>query len=187
MPTFLAEPLRQYGSRQATGSAGKADQAEQTSYSTINRGGGTATATLLVPPQAVHTVRAPPYLGHVQVHFVPVEVGVVGRRHREVHPEGRPVEHLHAVPHDGHLVERRLPVEDDDVVVPKVPLHRVAVLQGQAVFIAHEPEVHAHTVVPHDVPSCGIGVVGIYFFGEGGGREIVIKKMKNEKRKMNWN
>ena len=34
------------------------------------------------------------YLGNVQVHLVPVEVGVVGRRHRQVHPERRPVQHL---------------------------------------------------------------------------------------------
>ena len=87
----------------------------------------------------------------MQVHLVAVEVGVVGRRHRQVHPERRPVQHLDAVAHDGHLVQRRLPVEDDDVVVPQVSLHRVAVLQGQAVLVPDESEVHAHSVVANDV------------------------------------
>lgn len=56
------------------------------------------------------------------------------------------------MPHDGHLVERRLSVEDDDVVVSEVPLHRVPVLQGEAILVAHKAEVHPDPVVSHDVP-----------------------------------
>ena len=59
--------------------------------------------------------------------------------------------YLNAVAHDGHLVKRRLPVEDDDVIVPQVSLHGVAVLQGEAVLVADEPQVHPDAIMSHDV------------------------------------
>ena len=43
-------------------------------------------------------------LRDVQVHLVPVEVGVVGAGVAEVHPERGPGQHLHPVAHHSHLV-----------------------------------------------------------------------------------
>ena len=43
-----------------------------------------------------------------------------------------------AVGHDGHPVQRGLPVEEHDVAVLQVPLHRVAHLQrSRALFIKY--------------------------------------------------
>ena len=64
----------------------------------------------------------------VQVHLVPVEVGVVGTGVAEVHPEGGPGQHLDPVAHHTHLVEGGLSVEDHQVAVPHVSLHLVAAL-----------------------------------------------------------
>lgn len=57
------------------------------------------------------------------------------------------------MPHDGHLVQGGLSVEDDDVIVSQVPLHRVSVLQRKAVLVSHESEIYAHAVVSHDIPG----------------------------------
>lgn len=62
-------------------------------------------------------------LGHVQVHLVAVEIGVVRRRAGQVHPEGGPGQHLHPVSHHTHLVQRRLTIENYQVAVADVPLH----------------------------------------------------------------
>ena len=50
-------------------------------------------------------------LGHVQVHLVTVEIGVVRRRIAQVHTERRPWQYLHLVTHHTHFVQRRLTVE----------------------------------------------------------------------------
>ena len=65
----------------------------------------------------------------MQVHLVAVEVGVVGTGVAQVHSEGRPGQDLDLVAHHTHLVERRLPVEDDEIAVADVTLHSVAALQ----------------------------------------------------------
>ena len=55
-----------------------------------------------------------------QVHLVAVEVGVVRRRDGQVQSERRVVQDFDAMRHDRHLVERRLAVEDDQVVVSQM-------------------------------------------------------------------
>jgi len=90
-------------------------------------------------------------LHHVQVHLVAVEVGVVRRRHGEVEAEGGVGHDLDPVRHDGHLVQRRLPVEHDDVPVLDHPLHLVAVLE--VLLHARHAQVEPHPVGADDVPS----------------------------------
>eukprot|EP00959_Pyramimonas_sp_CCMP1952_P413652 8667311-Pyramimonas_sp.AAC.3 len=62
-------------------------------------------------------------LRHMHVHLVAVEVGVVRARHRQVEAEGGVGHHAHAVAHDGHLVQRGLPVEEHHVPGLQMPLH----------------------------------------------------------------
>ena len=88
-------------------------------------------------------------LRHVHVHLVPVEVGVVRRGHREVEPEGRVRQDLHAVPHDGHLVQARLPVEQHRIAVVEVALHLVPELQVP--LLLQEPQVYPLAVLVDDV------------------------------------
>ena len=83
----------------------------------------------------------------MHVHFVAVEVGVVGRCYREVHAERRPRQHLDSMAHHGHFVERRLPIEDDYVSVAHVSLNSVARLKvevGDARMVA---EIYARAVL----------------------------------------
>ena len=90
-------------------------------------------------------------LREVHVHLVPVEIGVVRRRHGDVHPE-RGVRHdAHAVAHDGHLVQGGLAVEQHAVAVDHVPLHPVPVLQPLFALLLQEPQVHALPVLADDV------------------------------------
>ena len=56
-------------------------------------------------------------LEDVQVHLVAIEVRVVGRADAEVQPERLPRHDPHGVRHHAHPVQRRLPVEQDDVAV----------------------------------------------------------------------
>ena len=72
-------------------------------------------------------------LQRVQVHLVAVKVRVVGRRARQVEPEGAPRHDAHAVAHDGGPVQRGLAVEEDLVAVLEGPLHLPARLQTQVV------------------------------------------------------
>ena len=69
-------------------------------------------------------------LRYVQVHLVPVEVGVVGRGVAQVHAEGGPREDLHLVAHHTHLVEGGLTVEHNKVAVSDVTLN----LKGREIF-----------------------------------------------------
>ncbi|GIX62912.1 secretin receptor [Babesia caballi] len=63
-------------------------------------------------------------LRQVQVHLVSVEVRVVGVAVHVVEPEDLLVrQHLHEVPHDPGLVQRRLPVHQHHVAVQDVPVH----------------------------------------------------------------
>ena len=62
-------------------------------------------------------------LDDVEVHLVTVKVRVVGGTDTEVEPEGLTLIHdLDTVGHHGHPVQRRLPVEQDDVSVHELPL-----------------------------------------------------------------
>jgi len=60
-------------------------------------------------------------LRDVQVHLIAVEVSIVRCSTTQVQPERRPVKDFDLVSHDAHLVQRRLTVEQDDVVVTEVP------------------------------------------------------------------
>mmetsp|Transcript_26653 Transcript_26653/g.68861 ORF Transcript_26653/g.68861 Transcript_26653/m.68861 type:complete len:274 (-) Transcript_26653:1343-2164(-) len=63
-------------------------------------------------------------LGAVEVHLVPVEVRVVGVAVRVVHTDGLVLaEDLRPVGHDPRLVQGRLPVHQQRVPVPQVPVH----------------------------------------------------------------
>ena len=67
----------------------------------------------------------------------------------EVEAEGGPREDAHAVPHHGHLVQRGLPVEDDDVTVTHVALHlgapRNPNLQSDPYGVTPKPHSRSHT------------------------------------------
>jgi hypothetical protein len=65
----------------------------------------------------------------VQVHFVPIKVGVVRRADAFIEAEGAVGHDAGAVRHDGELVEGGLAVEKHHVAVAHVALHKVADLQ----------------------------------------------------------
>ena len=58
----------------------------------------------------------------MEVHLVTVKVRVVGRTDTEVEPEGLSFHDPDTVGHHGHPVQRRLPVEQDDISVHELPL-----------------------------------------------------------------
>ena len=78
----------------------------------------------------------------VGVHLVAVEVGVVGRRGAHVEAEGVVGHDAHAVAHQAHLVQRRLAVEEDDVLVEQVAVDDVAGLQLDRHGLAAEAQGH---------------------------------------------
>ena len=65
-------------------------------------------------------------LGRMQVHLVPIKVSIVGRGDGEVETEGAEGHHADTVAHHGHFVQGGLSVEDDQVAVGQVALHRIA-------------------------------------------------------------
>mmetsp|Transcript_10070 Transcript_10070/g.31758 ORF Transcript_10070/g.31758 Transcript_10070/m.31758 type:complete len:430 (+) Transcript_10070:3040-4329(+) len=101
--------------------------------------------------QAGHLRLGRQRLRHVQVHLIAVEIRVVRRRHGQVEAEGGVAHHLHPVAHDGHLVQRRLPVEQHQVVVANVALHHPALVDDLAAQVAHVPQVRHRAVGTHDV------------------------------------
>lgn len=105
----------------------------------------------------VHDLRSRLHgLRHVKVHFVAVKVGVVGTRVAEVHAEGGPRKNLDPVAHHGHLVERRLAVEDDVVAVVNVALDSVAALQMQVGRLRVVAEIDSLAGVADDVLGAGV-------------------------------
>ena len=100
-------------------------------------------------------------LRQVHVHLVAVEIRVVRRRHRDVHPKSGVGHDPNPVTHDGHLVQRRLTVEEHAVAVDHVPLHLVPVLESLVALAFHEPKVQALAILADDVlgPSLARGRV----------------------------
>ena len=77
----------------------------------------------------------------MQVHFITVEVSVVGRTNGQVEPERVSLHDANFVHHHRHSVQGRLSVEDDDVAVDQVALNlqtglgvAVSVQRGQSVL-----------------------------------------------------
>lgn len=86
-------------------------------------------------------------LRHVDVHLVAIEIGIVRSADAFVQPErdsrlpegsiavrlaapeGHSGQNPHSVAHYGHLVQRRLPIEEHDVAVVDMPLHNIAEFQ----------------------------------------------------------
>lgn len=68
-------------------------------------------------------------LRDVHVHFIAVEVCVVGSGDAEVESEGGEGQDAHAVAHHTHFVQRGLPVEQHDVVRDDVAFDHVAHVQ----------------------------------------------------------
>jgi len=95
----------------------------------------------------------------MQVHLIAVKIGIVRRGTRQIHAERRPGQHLDQMAHHAHLVQRRLPVEDNEVAVDHVPLDGVAALQVQVARLGVEAEVDAVAVVADDVLGARV-VVG---------------------------
>ncbi len=90
-------------------------------------------------------------LRHVQVHLVPVEVRVVRRRRRQRQAEGVAGHERHAVRLHAVHVQRRLPVEDDHVVVGEEALDDVAGAQHDAADVdAGGREREQRPVAPDD-------------------------------------
>ena len=92
----------------------------------------------------------------MHVHLVAVEIGVVRRRHRDVHSKGAVRHDAHPVAHDGHLVQGRLTVEQHAVAVDHVPLHLVPVLEPLVALALHEPKVQSLPVLADDVLGAGL-------------------------------
>mmetsp|Transcript_69402 Transcript_69402/g.196752 ORF Transcript_69402/g.196752 Transcript_69402/m.196752 type:complete len:322 (+) Transcript_69402:2868-3833(+) len=69
-------------------------------------------------------------LRQVQVHLVPVEVGVVGGAHALIETQRAPWHDLRPVGHDRQSVQRGLAIEEHDVAIPHVAVHCGAVLQA---------------------------------------------------------
>jgi hypothetical protein len=90
-------------------------------------------------------------LRNVQVHFVTVEIGVVGRGDGEVHAEGGVRHNSHSVTHHGFLVKRWLAVEDDVVAIYDVTLHLPTELKLNVLRSLVVPEVDTLTGVADDV------------------------------------
>ena len=59
---------------------------------------------------------------NMEVHLVSIKVRIVWRTDGWVEPEGLVGEDSHAVCHDGHSVEARLPVEEHNVAISEMSL-----------------------------------------------------------------
>ncbi len=68
-------------------------------------------------------------LGNMQIHLVAVEISIVRSAHTFVETEGPPWTNLGVMAHNTQLVKRRLAVEEDNVSVFQVSLHRIANLE----------------------------------------------------------
>ena len=62
-------------------------------------------------------------LGHVKIHLVPVEVGVIGRTNTQVQSKRLMGQNSNAMCHDGHPVKGGLPIEDSNIAVPEVTFY----------------------------------------------------------------
>ena len=89
----------------------------------------------------------------MQVHLVAVEVGIVGSRGYERETERVPGHEPHAVGLHSVHVERRLSVEDNDVVVLQEALDDVADTQHELVALLAHFEVGHRAVTRYDVRS----------------------------------
>ena len=74
-------------------------------------------------------------LRNMGVHLVAVKVRIVGRRDGYVQAERIVGQHLHAVPHHRHSVERRLAIKEDDVAVHDVAVHHVTHTQNDLLAV----------------------------------------------------
>ena len=88
-------------------------------------------------------------LDDVEVHLVTVKVRVVRRTDTEVEPEGLSFHDPDTVGHHGHPVQRRLPVEQDDVSVHELPL------DGESLFEVLREELGIVGGDPH-LPLIGL-------------------------------
>ena len=87
----------------------------------------------------------------MHVHLVAVKVGVVRRRNGQVHAKCAVREDPHAMSHDGHLVQTRLPIEEHDVSVHHVPLNHHAILQVPVARLLEVSQVDAVALGVDDV------------------------------------
>ena len=65
-------------------------------------------------------------LWNVHVHFISVEVCIVGSGNTQVKSESLEIKDFYAMAHHGHFVQRRLPIKNDVIVVLEMPLNDVA-------------------------------------------------------------
>lgn len=61
-------------------------------------------------------------LRNVHVHLIAVEIGIVGRTHRQIQSEGIVGEYSNSMTHHAHPVECGLPVENDIISILETPL-----------------------------------------------------------------
>lgn len=62
-------------------------------------------------------------LGHMHIHFVSVEIGVVGSAHTEIQPECGVGQYPHPMAHHAHSMQCGLPIEQHKVSILQAPLH----------------------------------------------------------------
>mmetsp|Transcript_19703 Transcript_19703/g.55021 ORF Transcript_19703/g.55021 Transcript_19703/m.55021 type:complete len:611 (-) Transcript_19703:453-2285(-) len=96
-------------------------------------------------------------LRNVEIHFVSVEIGIVGRRTTEIQSKGRPVQHLDAVSHDTHLMQGGLSIEQNHVVVAQLAFDDPAGGQQEFRLVLNVPQIDTSSVVADNVLRSGMG------------------------------
>jgi hypothetical protein len=68
-------------------------------------------------------------LGHMHIHLVTIKICIIGRCYCQVQSERRVRKYLDFMAHDGHLMERGLSVEQDEISIAQMSLNFVSILQ----------------------------------------------------------
>jgi len=87
----------------------------------------------------------------MHVHFITIEIGVVGCCHRQVHPEGRKRKHFHSVAHYRHFVQAWLSVKQYKVAIIQVTFNDVTRLEMNVRPVMQLAEVNLSLVMTYDV------------------------------------
>mmetsp|Transcript_1042 Transcript_1042/g.3835 ORF Transcript_1042/g.3835 Transcript_1042/m.3835 type:complete len:222 (+) Transcript_1042:3-668(+) len=90
-------------------------------------------------------------LRQVHVHFIAIEIGVVRRRHGDVHTKRRVRHDAHSVSHDTHFVQRRLTVKQNHVVVLHVSFNAIPKLQLLLRRFLQKSQIQTLAVFANDV------------------------------------
>lgn len=87
----------------------------------------------------------------MHVHLVTIEISVVRSCDGQVESECRKRKHLDSMTHDGHLMQRWLPVEQDIVSILQVSLDLVADFKMHITSVSQKRQINLAFVVPNNV------------------------------------